>query len=328
MPIKYFHSILLAFWLGISGQVFFDGSLVPLIFGLLIGLVLDIITATYSHQRPRSLSFRRWASHAKRFFSIKKSTAYKGDEGAVNSDNFESLCLCISYLVGAATFSYDGVISSGTKAAQSRILALISKSGYGSKSNYGHDNPDEVALQLSYLQEHIHRENSFFALACLNSVLYVSYADGTPNEHQKSIISQIVYVLRVSGPYFEEALREIKSVKQMEIPEWARMLSKMDLSFFQQRAQSEKHSYSYNDNAKEKRQADVNDHSKLADARRLFNANESLGPKELKTIYRRLISIHHPDKAIAKGANESKILESKIMTQRIQDAYEVLKAAC
>jgi DnaJ like chaperone protein len=48
--------------------------------------------------------------------------------------------------------------------------------------------------------------------------------------------------------------------------------------------------------------------------------------QEVKKAYRRQMSRHHPDKLVANGLPESMAQVAKEKTQRIQEAYEVIRA--
>jgi DnaJ like chaperone protein len=49
--------------------------------------------------------------------------------------------------------------------------------------------------------------------------------------------------------------------------------------------------------------------------------------QEVTKAYRRQMSRHHPDKLVANGLPESMAQVAKEKTQRIQEAYEVIRAA-
>ena len=53
--------------------------------------------------------------------------------------------------------------------------------------------------------------------------------------------------------------------------------------------------------------------------------NSTIGDKELKRAYRKLMSQNHPDKLIAKGVPEDMIKLATARAQEIQAAYEVIK---
>ncbi|HUX72978.1 MAG TPA: co-chaperone DjlA [Steroidobacteraceae bacterium] len=55
--------------------------------------------------------------------------------------------------------------------------------------------------------------------------------------------------------------------------------------------------------------------------------DESIGDQELTKAYRRQMSRHHPDKLVANGLPESMAQMAKEKTQRIQEAYQQIRAA-
>ena len=54
--------------------------------------------------------------------------------------------------------------------------------------------------------------------------------------------------------------------------------------------------------------------------------SSSVGDKELKRAYRKLMSENHPDKLIAKGVPEDMIKLATERSQDIQAAYEMIKS--
>lgn len=60
----------------------------------------------------------------------------------------------------------------------------------------------------------------------------------------------------------------------------------------------------------------------LEQAYTVLAVNAQSTQQEVKRAYRRLMSQHHPDKLVAKGANESQIKQANDKTQAIRKAYE------
>lgn len=65
----------------------------------------------------------------------------------------------------------------------------------------------------------------------------------------------------------------------------------------------------------------------LAECYAELEANERMSDREITKAYRRQMSRHHPDKLVANGLPESMMQVAKEKTQRIQEAYEVIRAA-
>ncbi|MEH6515629.1 MAG: co-chaperone DjlA [Halioglobus sp.] len=63
----------------------------------------------------------------------------------------------------------------------------------------------------------------------------------------------------------------------------------------------------------------------LQDAYTALGISESIGDKELKRAYRKLMSEHHPDKLIAKGVPEDMVRVATEKAQDIQVAYDMVK---
>jgi DnaJ like chaperone protein len=65
----------------------------------------------------------------------------------------------------------------------------------------------------------------------------------------------------------------------------------------------------------------------LAECYAELEVDASISDQDLIKAYRRQMSRHHPDKLVANGLPESMAQVAKEKTQRIQEAYEVLRAA-
>ncbi|MDP9090528.1 MAG: co-chaperone DjlA [Pseudomonadota bacterium] len=65
----------------------------------------------------------------------------------------------------------------------------------------------------------------------------------------------------------------------------------------------------------------------LAECYAELDVDAAISDQELVKAYRRQMSRHHPDKLVANGLPESMAQMAKEKTQRIQEAYEVIRAA-
>jgi DnaJ like chaperone protein len=65
----------------------------------------------------------------------------------------------------------------------------------------------------------------------------------------------------------------------------------------------------------------------LAESYAELEVEASISDAEVTKAYRRLMSRHHPDKLVANGLPESMAQMAKEKTQRIQEAYENIRAA-
>ena len=72
-------------------------------------------------------------------------------------------------------------------------------------------------------------------------------------------------------------------------------------------------------------EARVDPRAALRDACQLLGVDESVSDAELKKVYRRLMSQHHPDKLVAKGLPEQMIRDATEKTQQIKAAYELIR---
>lgn len=64
----------------------------------------------------------------------------------------------------------------------------------------------------------------------------------------------------------------------------------------------------------------------LSDAYSLLGVTDSANDADVKKAYRRLMSQHHPDKLVAKGLPEEMIKLATEKTQKIREAYELIKS--
>ena len=67
--------------------------------------------------------------------------------------------------------------------------------------------------------------------------------------------------------------------------------------------------------------------SSLAECYAELEVDASITDQEVTKAYRRQMSRHHPDKLVANGLPESMAQMAKEKTQRIQEAYEGIRAA-
>jgi DnaJ like chaperone protein len=65
----------------------------------------------------------------------------------------------------------------------------------------------------------------------------------------------------------------------------------------------------------------------MADYYAELEVDAGVSDPELTKAYRRQMSRHHPDKLVANGLPESMARVAKEKTQRIQEAYEEIRAA-
>jgi DnaJ like chaperone protein len=75
------------------------------------------------------------------------------------------------------------------------------------------------------------------------------------------------------------------------------------------------------------RQAQSKSDSSLAECYAELEIDASISDQEVTKAYRRQMSRHHPDKLVANGLPESMAQMAKEKTQRIQEAYEGIRAA-
>lgn len=65
---------------------------------------------------------------------------------------------------------------------------------------------------------------------------------------------------------------------------------------------------------------------RLHQAAALLKVELDATPEQIKRAYRRQLSLHHPDKLIARGASEPQLSNAGEQIHRIQEAYEILRS--
>jgi DnaJ like chaperone protein len=75
------------------------------------------------------------------------------------------------------------------------------------------------------------------------------------------------------------------------------------------------------------RQGSARKSANLAECYAELEVEASISDQELVKAYRRQMSRHHPDKLVANGLPESMAQMAKEKTQRIQEAYELIRQA-
>lgn len=103
-------------------------------------------------------------------------------------------------------------------------------------------------------------------------------------------------------------------------------LGNIDLSFYERTYRAEQ-AYSSGNQRQQESYYQSNRPSSVENAYALLGVSSSSTQAEVKKAYRRLMSQHHPDKLIAQGVPEAMIKLATEKTQKIQRAYEDIRAA-
>lgn len=130
----------------------------------------------------------------------------------------------------------------------------------------------------------------------VEQLINMAYAGGPASDNQIKTIQSFLPLLNVSPLDFDRLhlrLRELKGYKTQQ-------------------------TYQKNKSASE---------PVLLAAYRTLGVNSDASPEEIKLSYRKLMSLHHPDKLIAQGLTERALEKGKEKAQEIQHAYGLLKKA-
>ncbi len=148
---------------------------------------------------------------------------------------------------------------------------------------------DEVLLQF---KQEAHRRSTLIQMF-IEIQVQAAYADGVMDSAELKVLHHICDVLNFSRAQFEQIEQMVKAG-------------------FSGSGQS------YN-------RARTSSSMTLDDAYKILGVDSSTSARDVKRAYRRLMSQHHPDKLVAKGLPEEMIKAATEKTQKIKEAYELIK---
>lgn len=130
----------------------------------------------------------------------------------------------------------------------------------------------------------------------VDQLLNMAYAGGPASESQLKLISSFLSLLNVSPVEFERLHRRMH----------------------EQKGYKTKQTYQQSKSVSE---------PALLTAYRTLGINSDSSPDQIKLGYRKLMSLHHPDKLMAQGLTDKALEKGKERAQEIQNAYSLLKKA-
>lgn len=159
----------------------------------------------------------------------------------------------------------------------------------GKQADFNLDQILSSLLATCYLQQHLLR-------LFLDIQLQAAYADGLLSKNKQKILEYICFKLNLNpNEFFQRTYHQSGY------------------------SQNQQKSYQRGYNYKPPYQPNT-----LEMAYTTLNVKSTITNSELKKTYRKLMSQHHPDKLISKGASEAMVKKATQKTQEIKSAYETI----
>ncbi len=147
-----------------------------------------------------------------------------------------------------------------------------------------------VALHKRFAAKKVRR------LEFIDHLLNMAYAGGPASDSQLKLLHSFLPLMNISSVDFERLHRRTREQKGY----------KTQQTYQQTKVASE---------------------PTLLTAYRALGINSDASPEEIKLGYRKLMSLHHPDKLMAQGLTDQALEKGKERAQEIQHAYSLLKKA-
>ena len=156
--------------------------------------------------------------------------------------------------------------------------------------NRGKQSNYDISSVLAQLGDVLGQHQSL-AEVFLEIQLQIAYNDGQISSNSRKLLQKVCHFLRINQLQFEYINRRIAAQQR----------------FDRQQAHTK------------------NQQQLLVQAYSALGVTANCSPKTVKIAYRRLMSQHHPDKLVAKGLPPEMLQLAKENTQKIQQAYELIK---
>ncbi|NLW05328.1 MAG: co-chaperone DjlA [Pseudomonadaceae bacterium] len=266
----------------------FAGKVVGLVLGFLLG---NWPGAALGIILGHSFDFHRNSIFTLASLFLRKISLPKPSERLYR----EVLFLCLGYVA-----KQDGHVSPQKIAAAEALfkrmgLNTTQREAAIAQFNQGKLATDQIEPKLEELRKRF-ANKKLRRLEFVEQLLNIAYAGGAASDSQLQLLASFLPLLNVSPAEFEGLHQRIRMQKGYQTNQ------------------------SYQQN-------------KTPSAPVILQAYQTLGlrgtasPEEIKLSYRKLMSLHHPDKLMAQGLTDRALDKGKEKAQEIQHAYSVLKKA-
>lgn len=267
----------------------FAGKLVGLILGFLLagwpGAALGIILG-HSFDYHQNAIFTRLLKLGRRFCKI---LLPKSSEQLYR----DTLFICLGHVA-----KHNGRISPQEIAAAEALFKRMKLNTQQRTLAIEHFNKGKLAsIQIEKKLAVLHKRyatKKVRRLEFIDHLLNMAYAGGPASESQIKLLYSFLPLLNLSSVDFERLHRRIREQK------------------------------GYRTQQNHQRTKAISEPTLLT-AYRALGVSSDASPEEIKLGYRKLMSLHHPDKLMAQGLTDQALEKGKERAQEIQQAYSLLK---
>lgn len=266
----------------------------PNFMGKAVGLVLGFWLGHWSGAAlgiilGHSFDFHRATIFAFLRNSFSKIALHKPSESLYR----ETLFICLGYIA-----KQNGHISPQEIAAAEALFKRMNLNTKQRQAAIVHFNQgklatDQIESKLEQLRKRF-AKRQLRRLDFIDQLINIAYAGGPASDAQLKILYSFLPLLNVSSAEFSRLHQRTRERK----------------------GYTHQHTY---------QPSQAVSGSALLQAYQALGLSSTASPDEIKLSYRKLMSIHHPDKLVAQGLTERALEQGKEKAQEIQHAYSVLK---
>ncbi|HKM14949.1 MAG TPA: co-chaperone DjlA [Marinospirillum sp.] len=262
--------------------------------GKAVGLVLGFLLGSWQGAALGIILGHSFDFHRNKIFALVRRIASKVKLPKSRESVYrETLFICLGYVA-----KQNGRISpqeiAATEALFKRLnLNTVQREAAIAQFNQGKMATDSIEARLEQLRKRFANKKQY-RLDFIDHLMNMAYAGGPASDSQLKLLHSFLPLLNISQGEFDrlhQLIREHKGYSSQQTYQQSKMISK----------------------------------PVLLQAYKTLGLTKTASPEEIKLSYRKLMSIHHPDKLIAQGLTERALEKGKEKAQDIQQAYSVLK---